>query len=127
MTQQIGRLARILLDEAAGGDQTSLNLVCKHGQALGDYALAAARRVGLGGPYTLVTSGGVMRHPSHLLIRAMMDRVRQSNPQVQWQPSRHEPVFGALLLAYEDTARPVTDPVLERLEHTCPDASLFLT
>ena len=98
---QLGRLARVLLDEAATGDPMSVKLVEHHGAALGDYALAAARKVQLSGPYLLVTSGGVMRHPSPLLRRALMRRVREVHPQVRWQASHHEPVFGALLLALE--------------------------
>ncbi|MGY2893875.1 N-acetylglucosamine kinase [Deinococcus sp. UYEF24] len=125
--RRLGLLARILLDEAQAGDQTSLKIVCKHGCSLGDYALAAARKVGLTGAYTLVTSGGVMRHPSPVLIRAMMDRVRATNPQVQWQASRHEPVFGALLLALELARHPVDLTLLEQLEATCPDESVFQT
>ena len=125
--RRLGRLARLLLDEAEAGDETSRKIVCKHGRALGDYALAAARQVGLSGAYTLVTSGGVMRHPSRLLIRALMERVQASHPDARWQASRHEPVFGALLLALELAGQPVHDPLMARLETTCPDESLFRT
>ena len=126
-SRRLGRLARILLDEAEAGDQTSRTLVCEHGAALGDYALAAARKVGLEGDYTLVTSGGVMRHPSRLLIRALMERVQQAHPDAVWQASHHEPVFGALLLALEFAGYPVHGDLMGRLEATCPDESLFRT
>ena len=125
--RRLGRLARILLDEAEGGDPTSLKLVRFQGQALGDYALAAARQVELSGPYTLVTSGGVMRHSSRVLIDALMERVQSVHPQVQWQASRHEPVFGALLLALELAQVPVDAALLSQLEATCPDESVFRT
>lgn len=123
----LGRLARLLLDEAGAGDPTSLQLVQRHGEALGDYALVAARQVGLEGGYLLVTSGGVMRHPSPLLRRALMRRVHQIHPQVTWQASRHEPVFGALLLALELAGQTVSPEQFCRLEETCPDEALFLT
>lgn len=126
-SRRLGRLARILLDEAEAGDRTSRTLVCEHGAALGDYALAAARKVGLKGEYTLVTSGGVMRHPSRILIRALMKRVQEAHPGAEWQASRHEPVFGALLLALELAGHPVHDDLMSRLEATCPDESLFRT
>jgi N-acetylglucosamine kinase-like BadF-type ATPase len=126
-TRRLGLLARLLLDEAEGGDETSLKIVCKHGQALGDYALAAARQVGLDGAYKLVTSGGVMRHPSRVLIDTLMARVHSVNPQVCWQASRHEPVFGALLLALELAQHPIHADLLEQLETTCPDESVFRT
>ena len=125
--RRLGRLARLLLDEAELGDAASLKIVCEHGGSLGDYALAAARRVGLSGPYTLVTSGGVMRHPSKVLAQALMQRVHTVNPQVGWQASRHEPVFGALLLALELARHPVDAALLRRLESTCPEESVFLT
>ena len=126
-SRRLGRLARILLDEAEAGDRTSRTLVCEHGAALGNYALAAARKVGLKGEYTLVTSGGVMRHPSRILIRALMKRVQEAHPGAEWQASRHEPVFGALLLALELAGHPVHDDLMSRLEATCPDESLFRT
>lgn len=123
----LGRLARVLLDAAAVGDPTGLSLVQKHGAALGDYALAAARKVGLSGDYLLTTSGGVMRHPSPILREALMKRVRASQPDVRWQASHHEPVFGALLLALELAGCTITEALFKRLEETCPDESLFLT
>ena len=124
---QLGRLARVLLDEAAAGDPMSVKLVEQHGAALGDYALAAARKVQLSGPYLLVTSGGVMRHPSPLLRGALMRRVREVHPQVRWQASHHEPVFGALLLALEHAGQGVDPALFLRLEETCPDEALFMT
>ncbi len=123
----LGRLARLLLDEAGNGDAVSVQLVQRHGEALGDYALAAARQVGLEGHYLLVTSGGVMRHPSPLLRRSLLARVQLVHPQVTWQASRHEPVFGALLLALELAGQTVGPAQFCRLEETCPDEALFLT
>lgn len=125
--KRMGRLARILLDQAAAGDTTSLRIVRAHGASLGDYALTAARKVGLDGDYLLTTSGGVMRHPSPILRDALLARVREVHPQVRWQASHHEPVFGALLLALERAGVTADETVFRRLEETCPDKSLFLT
>ncbi|UQN09043.1 N-acetylglucosamine kinase [Deinococcus sp. QL22] len=124
---QLGRLARVLLDEAEAGDPASLRLVQQHGAALGDYALAAAHKVGLTGKYLLTTSGGVMRHTSPLLRESLLARVREQHEQVYWQASHHEPVFGALLLALELAGGTVTPVLFQRLEDTCPDESLFST
>lgn len=123
----LGGLARVLLDVAEEGDPTARALVTRHGAALGDYALAAARQVGLNGNYLLVTSGGVMRHPSPLLRDALMARVHAQHPGVRWQASHHEPVFGALLLALESLGGPVSETLFRRLEETTPDAALFST
>jgi N-acetylglucosamine kinase-like BadF-type ATPase len=126
-SRRLGRLARILLDQAGAGDPTSRRLVQRHGASLGDYALAAARRVGLTGGYLLTTSGGVMRHGSPVLRAALLRRVRAAHPGVMWQASPHEPVFGALLLALERAGVTVDGAVFRRLEQTCPDEALFRT
>ena len=123
----LGRLARVLLDAAQAGDETSVRIVEEHGAALGDYALAAARKVGLTGAYRVVTSGGVMRHPSPLLPQALMRRVRSVHPQARWQASHHEPVFGALLLALELAGHAPSAAQFGRLEQTTPEAALFQT
>lgn len=120
-------LARFLLDEAGEGDPVSRELVARHGAALGDYALAAARQVGLSGDYLLVTSGGVMRHPSPLLREALLARVRETHPEVRWQASEHEPVFGAVLLALEHSGVPVTPAIWNQLAHTSPPPEWFAT
>lgn len=125
--RRLGRLARVLLDGADAGDPASLRIVQRHGASLGDYALAAARQVGLDGAYLLTTSGGVMRHRSPVLRDALLTRVRAEHPQVRWQPSHHEPVFGALLLALERAGVTIDDTVFRRLEESCPDEALFLT
>ncbi|WP_157465111.1 N-acetylglucosamine kinase [Deinococcus apachensis] len=97
---RVGRLARVLLDAAAAGDVTARGLVGRHGAALGDYALVAARRVGLGGTaFGLYAAGGVMRHPSPLLRDALLARVRGGEPGATPGEGGFEPVLGAALLA----------------------------
>jgi N-acetylglucosamine kinase-like BadF-type ATPase len=124
----VGRLAPVLLHEASHGDPTARRVVEEHGRALGDYALAAARRVGIEQTlFTLVLAGGVLRHPSRLLADALIARVRASAPEVRPVPSRFEPAVGALFLALEAAGVLVDTPLLERLVPTLPPASLFAT
>ena len=123
---QTGRLARALLDEAALGDPTALKIVQEHASSLGDYALAAARQVGLEHAFPLVTAGGVMRHHSKLLQHHMLERVRQDFPDVHWVESRLEPVVGAVLLALDELG-PVTNEVYSVLESSLPPAALIET
>src|SRR3712207_5167121 len=81
---QLGGLARVLLDEASNGDAPARRIVEEHGASLGDYALAAARRVGIEGtPFTLVLAGGVLRHAARLLPDAIVARVRTTSPGVR--------------------------------------------
>ena len=103
-------------------------IVISHGEALGDYAIVAARKVGLLElPFTLALTGGVLRHPSPLLRNALVGRVRESTPHVQVIQSRFEPAAGAVLLALE-LARVETDAaLLKRLDTTLPGAAFFAT
>jgi N-acetylglucosamine kinase-like BadF-type ATPase len=122
------QLVRPLFDAADAGDPTARRIVISHGQALGDYAIAAARQVGLlETPFTLVLTGGVLRHPSPLLREALVGRVQETAPGVRTTQSRFEPVTGAVLLAL-DLAQIDTDTVLlDQLETTLPGAVFFAT
>ena len=123
-----GGLTRLLLDEAAAGDPAAWNIVTGHGASLGDYALVAARHVDLDGtPFTLVLTGGVLRHPSPLLSQAIITRVRATSPAVRPVNSRFEPAVGALFLALEAAGQTVDEPLLARLVPTLPPASFFAT
>src|SRR5437588_1114913 len=98
----IGLLTPILLDEADAGDIVARLIVEEHGRALGNYALAAARLVGIEGTaFTLVLAGGVLRHPSSLLADAIIERVRITSPEVQPTRYRFEPIIGVLFTALE--------------------------
>ncbi len=123
-----GQLARVLLDEAERGDATARRIVEVHGAALGDYALAAARRVGIAEtPFTLVLAGGVLRHPSPLLSAALVARVRAASPGVQPVDSRFEPAVGTLFMALEQAGVSVDEALVERLLPTLPPAALYAT
>jgi N-acetylglucosamine kinase-like BadF-type ATPase len=122
------QLVRQLFDAADAGDAAARRIVVSHGKALGDYTIAAARKVGLlGTPFTLVLTGGVLRHPSPLLRNALIERVRESAPDVCAIQSQFEPAAGAVLLAL-DLMGIVTDAtLLEHLESTLPEAAFFAT
>jgi N-acetylglucosamine kinase-like BadF-type ATPase len=123
---EVASLARNVLEQAEAGDATARRIVEEQGTIMGDYALAAARQVGLeGSGFTLVLTGGVFRHPSDLLAEAVVARVRQSVPEVRPLRSRFEPVVGALLFAFEHAGVPVDNTLLDRLATTLPPGSLF--
>ena len=124
----VGKLARILLDEALSGDPTACRIVLEHGAALGDYAIVAARKVGLTNQnFALVTAGGVMRHASHLMPDALLARVREIAPGAHPVRSPLEPVAGAVLLALETAGLNVTEALHENLRSSFPGAALFQT
>jgi N-acetylglucosamine kinase-like BadF-type ATPase len=123
-----GGLVRILLDEAAADDPAARKIVVDHGEALGDYVLAAARKVGLEQvPFTLVLTGGVLRHPSPLLSQTLVERVRATSPGVRPVNSRFEPAVGAFFLALEAAGVAIDETLVERTLPTVPPAAFFKT
>jgi N-acetylglucosamine kinase-like BadF-type ATPase len=124
----VRHLTPILLDEAEAGDRVARAIVQRHGRGLGEYVLAAARRVGLEGTaFPLVLAGGVLRHPSSLLPDAIMEQVRQTSPLVRPVRCRFEPVIGALFAALEAADVPVDEALIARLLPTMPAAAFFST
>ena len=95
---------------------------------LGDYALAALRKVDIGAaPFPLVLAGGLFRHPSRMLASTILGRVQAGRPSAYVLHSRFEPVIGALLLALEDTGVPLPEGTLDRLAASAPPAPFFAT
>lgn len=121
-------LAKVLLDVADEGDAVARRIVIEHGHALGDYALVAARKVGIERkPFYLVLSGGVMRHPSSLLPNAVIERVCQFAPDVRPVRSEFEPAIGAAMLALEAIGITIEAAVKQRLRATMLPHTLFDT
>ena len=124
----VDQLTPILLDEAQADDSVALCVVQEHGRALGDYALAAARRVGIEGTaFTLVLAGGVFRHPSSILEDTIIERVRTTSPDVRPTRCRFEPVIGVLFTALEAAGGAVDGALLDKLIPTIPAPTLFST
>jgi N-acetylglucosamine kinase-like BadF-type ATPase len=124
----VGALAPLLLDAAESGDAAARYLVEEHAAVLGDYAIAAARRVELeASPFTLALSGGVFRHPGNLHRNRLKERVAQQFPEVQIIHSRFEPVVGAALLALQSAGAQTDEHLMARLEASLPSISEFET
>ena len=122
------QLVRPLFDAADDGDAAARQIVLSHGTALGDYAVVAARMVGLlQVPFTLVLTGGVLRHPSPLMRDALVERVHKAAPDVRTIQSRFEPAAGAVLLALDLAHIDTDSALLERLETTLPGTAFFAT
>lgn len=122
------RLAPLVLDEAEAGDPVAVTIAERFGRQLGMHAVAAARRVGLGPqPFPLVLAGGVFRHRSRRYLAAMLAPLEAAFPGIRPQPSRFEPVAGALLLALEAAEISPCADVLDRIEASMPPPDLFRT
>ena len=103
-------------------------IVQEHGRALGDYAVVAARLVGLEGtPFSLVLAGGVLRHPSSLLANTIIERVQLTSPEVRPIRCRYEPIIGVLFSALEAAGMTIDETLLEQLIPTLPSSELFAT
>jgi hypothetical protein len=127
-TKRIDGLTSFLLNEAEAGDVVALQIVLEHGRELGDYAVVAARFVGLEGtPFSLVLAGGVLRHPSMLLADKIIERVKLFSPEVHPKRSRFEPIIGVLFSALEDANVTIDEKLLNRLIPTLPSSELYAT
>lgn len=126
--EHINGLAPLLLDEAEAGDVLARQIVQEHGRALGNYAIVAARRVGLEGtPFALVLAGGVLRHPSTLLADTIVERVQMTSPEVRATRCRFEPIVGVLFSALEAAGVAIDAALLARMIPTMPSSELFAT
>lgn len=126
--QQQARLAPVLLDTAARGDEIATEIVLEAAARHAEAALAAAAAVGLRqSPFRLVLNGGVLRHPSRLLEGAIRSRIEEVAPAVETVRDPPEPVIGAVLLAMDLTDKLDGPAVLERLAATLPGPDLFKT
>lgn len=122
------RLTGAVLEAAAAGDVTATAIVTSLGEAMGDYAVAAGRRVGLGeAPFDLVLAGGVFRYPSELLREVIVQRVQAALPAARPVRPQLEPVAGAVLLALDLCGVPVTAAIRERLAATTPPTTHYAT
>lgn len=122
------QLVHPMFDAADAGDAAARQIVVSQGEALGDYVIVAARKVGLlETPFTLVLTGGVLRHPSPLLRKALVGRVQEVCPSVRAIQSRFEPAAGAVFLALDLGCIETGASLMERLAATLPGASFFAT
>ena len=125
---RLERVTVLLLDEAETGDRVARRIVQQHGQALGDYAAVAARRVGLAQTtFSLVLAGGVFRHPTLLLADALGGRVREIAPGVQVQRPQLEPIIGVLFTAFDLAGISIGPSLRKQMLDTQPDAAFFET
>ncbi len=126
--EHIGRLASVLLDEAESGDQVARRIVQEHGRGLGEYVLAAARRLGMEGTaFPLVLAGGVFHHASALLPDAIIKRVQHTSPLVSPMRCRFEPVIGVLFAALEAANVQVDEALIAAMLPTMPPTAFFIT
>jgi N-acetylglucosamine kinase-like BadF-type ATPase len=111
-------LAPVLLACADAGDPTAIEIVDRHGTALGRTAVAAARQVGLrrDDTFSLALTGGVLQRHRGRLRAAIIAAITAEAPRVVVVEPAVEPVAGALLLAFDAAGIPVDRVTVERIE-----------
>lgn len=115
-----------ILDTAMAGDEAASAIVDDFSNRAGNYAIAAAKKVGFtDGGFDLIFSGGMCRHDSHLLEKKITDYVRGRFPNVTVLTSSFEPVVGALFLGFEAAGITITEKLKRTLLESMPDFSFF--
>jgi N-acetylglucosamine kinase-like BadF-type ATPase len=114
------RLAPVLLDAGHEGDAAAVAIVRSSATLIAGYAAAAGRQVGWGSGYPVVLTGGVLRHRCTDLVDGIADRL----PDCAVVRTAAEPVYGALLLAFDEAG---IVPDRDRLVATGPPADFFRT
>lgn len=124
-----GEVTKALLTCAEAGDATAARIVTQHGKSLGDYAIAAAYKVGYtrDDEFPLLLAGGVFRHEGRMLAAALIDRVTSRMPRVCPRVSRLQPVAGALFLALDSVGIREDAAVRTSLTATLPPDSFYAT
>jgi N-acetylglucosamine kinase-like BadF-type ATPase len=121
-----GKLVRVLLNEAQKKDEIALGILQHHARMLTDMAVVTVKKVRLEPPFTLVLSGGVLKHSSPV-FRNEISRCFQSHyPNTKIIHSQREPVVGALLFALE-AVNALSEDTLMRLEASLPPPTFFET
>jgi N-acetylglucosamine kinase-like BadF-type ATPase len=117
--QERARAAAVVLRAADEGDVAALAIVRRHAEILGNYAAAAARRVGLAGRlFHLTLTGGLFRHPTAILFDAIVERVRLHEPGAIPLRASLPPAAGAVQVALGDAGVSIDEETTAALRST---------
>ena len=120
---------RACLAWAAFATPAGRALVRYHAEHVLDYALVAARKVGLADqPFTLVLNGGIFRDAGGTLLTALREACEARRiPHVTLVRGRYEPAVGALLHAFDRAGYPLDAERIGHIEASVPPADFFAT
>ena len=120
--ESAAELAPLVLEHAELGDPVAHGIVERQGHELARFGIAAAKKVGIEGqPFDLVLGGGIFRHRSRILPEAILEEIRITSPGVTITYRSHEPVVGAMLLAFEEHGIATDETLVNRLVSTLPE------
>ena len=108
-----GAAGAALLDADARGDAVARDIVASYTAHLAPYVMVATQKVGLGSSFSVVLTGGLLRHPTSTLARRLADSVTTLAPYARVVRSTAPPVTGAVLEAIALSGSEVTDALVE--------------
>lgn len=121
-------LVPILCAEADRGDEAAIDILERHGTALADFALTAARKVDIHDkPFHLLLTGGVFRNSSQILRSNLIARIAEYTTGFSVFDGKSEPVKGAVMTALRMETGQVSAAVSAMLDRTLPPESFFHT
>ncbi len=109
------RLAPAVLNCAHAGDDGARSIVDEHARKLAEYALAAARQVGMHPPHsTLVLNGGLFRDEARTL-QSVLERYLPTANGFALTRLGEQPVVGAVLMAFDGDRMTATAEIRSRM------------
>lgn len=112
-------LVPLLFEAALQGDEVAADLITQTGVEVGVAANALIRRLDIAAmPVEVVLGGSVFKGRGPLLLDTVHRTVLAEAPQARLVRLRHEPVFGAVMLALEAAGIAISGELLDRLDKT---------
>lgn len=108
-----GAAGSALLDADARGDAVARDIIAKYAAQLAPYVMVAAQKVSLEPSFSVVLTGGLLRHPTSTLARCLVDDITALAPQSRVLRSIAPPVAGAVLEAIALSGCEVTGSLVE--------------
>lgn len=112
----IARLAPLVLETAAKGDDAARMIVAEAGRQLGRMVTAVTQRLGLKKP-RVALSGGLFCK-GEMLVEEIKGNIGK---EVEIVSPRFQPVIGAVILALQEIGIPPDEEILKNLEQTSDD------
>ncbi len=110
-----------VFEAANRGDAVAQELVIRLGKEVGTTASAIIKKLSLEeADVEVILAGGVFRGKGPLLLDTVVQTVHRTAPQARVVRPKFAPVVGAVLMALETVAGPLTPEVLENLEKSLP-------
>jgi N-acetylglucosamine kinase-like BadF-type ATPase len=96
---------RSLLDAATIGDEVARRIVTDYARTTASIVAIATERVGIGGSFPLVLTGGAMEHDPDVLAFEITKHVRAKHPAARAVHPGLPPVAGAVVMAFQADGR----------------------